>query len=199
MLTALLSPSNVQALISLDASPAQYTHSHSNLLSAMNALPLERLHTTQQAVNTLFEQVPDKNTCAFACTNLVPAKHNQSLQWRLNLPVLIEQELHVHEWPLDRLRDLLPNVVFASEKTEKSSGPYPSHPSHHVYRFQNESLFLGGDQSSRLTTAEYLKDLPGLFPCHSLHMLRGGHFVHQGPDAKICAEISAKFIQQQTK
>ncbi len=60
-----------RAVVSLDAAPSEYTHTHSGLLRAMHQLPLGNYSSRQQAHQALAAEVPDANTRAFALTQLV--------------------------------------------------------------------------------------------------------------------------------
>jgi len=56
-------------------------------------------------------------------------------------------------------------------------------------------LFIGGRASTRLTTPDYIKDIPKFYPGYSLELLPGGHFVHNGEAAADCARLVASFIK----
>lgn len=179
--------------MSLDASPAQYTHSHSHLLTAMKNLDLSKARSIHHAVNFLYETIHDKSTCAFACTNLVKRDDDKSesiealkseypssvYRWRLNLDVLLKQENDVHAWPLQYARDL-----FATKNDTQ---------------FEGDVLFIGGKQSTRLTCPEYIQNIPLYFLKSRVEMLEGGHFVHQGPESKQCAVLVADHIISQNR
>ena len=175
--------SPIKSVISLDASPAHYTHSHGSLLRSMLALDLRKITNHHQAMNQLFEAIPDKATCAFACTNLVkkaetnfsdifladPTEEESEYMWRSNLPVLLQQELHVHAFPLAQCYAHFSPHLLTTVQELGNSGKLGSFDDTFiddlqlrdldVIPFKGPMLFIGGNQSSRLTTPEYLTDL----------------------------------------
>lgn len=75
-----------------------------------------------------------------------------------------------------------------------STSSVPSSSSSPSLSFRGPVLFIGGLQSTRLTTPKYLVNLHSLYPNHRLCLYTGGHFVHQGESSHLCAETIAKFI-----
>ncbi len=122
------------------------------------------------------------------------------LRWQVGLVPLRANEQHVHSWP----EQLASAVRIATKNAKAGSGVVvPSHwPADTEPLVYNGPIhFIGAEQSSRLTTPEYIAGLADYFPQHELTILRGGHFVHQGPDATrvadICAEVCADVMNKQ--
>ncbi|ETO10903.1 esterase/lipase [Reticulomyxa filosa] len=88
------------------------------------------------------------------------------LKWRCNVKVLREKENNIHDFPLN---DIDPG---------------------HLKVFRKPSLFIGGDQSARLTTPRYVKEIEKLFGNYHLIMLNGDHFIHRTHSAQVIQLIA---------
>lgn len=178
MLFALRHASKISNLIILDAAPSAYGHSHEELIKSMLQLDLSVVTSRHQASALLSDINPslDAATRAFALMNLVrvPDDHTNALVWRFrcNLPELLHRDACVRSWPL------APPVSSPTENAGDGCTPFP-----------RRALFIGGKQSSRLTTHVYTVHIPTYFPHHEVQMFEGGHFVHMGPNAR---EVAAK-------
>jgi hypothetical protein len=143
-------------------------------------------------------------------------------RWQVGLPALQVMEDHVHSWYVDDYRrdiavdnawkqthlihtsyrpvDLM-HILTGQPLADDGSLEFPEEmtPVGTGASSSTDVLFIGGDQSSRLTTPAYTEKIPEYFPNHELSMFRGGHFVHQGPEASRCAEACASFILNTSK
>lgn len=204
-----------RGVISLDAAPAVYMHTHGALVQAMLDVDTASARSRQEVGQAMAQAVPDANTRAFALMQLVQDGFDPTLpladqdafhvghhvadapwRWQVGLPALQVMEDHVHSWPVDLMHILTGqpladdgSLEFPEEMTPVGTGASSS----------TDVLFIGGDQSSRLTTPAYTEKIPEYFPNHELSMFRGGHFVHQGPEASRCAEACASFILNTSK
>lgn len=169
----------------------------------MLLLDLAQVKSKQHAMSLLAEQIPDVNTRSFALNNLVGTHDTDgpAVQWRTGLLPLLVQEHHVHSFPLSStlhlrdthtrrggLEDDYTGAVLAGDGVDDEVDIYTTNP------YPDPCLFVGGLQSSRLTTPAYTQHMASLFPMHTLHMVRGGHFVHQGPDAIKVSDLCATHI-----
>jgi len=223
-------------LISLDAAPAAYTHEHTAIFRAMNALSAEpsasaapvadeydaappqaqsgsllsQLRTRREADLALASLLPSPADRAFVLSNLVetpvlkamhawhPAQEQHPQQrsrstatsgptgssepasdptfaWRVNLPTLSRCERVVHGWSVP------PPASLALWGTGPSCPALPT-------------LFIGGANSSRLTTPAYTQALPGYFPnAQTIMVPAAAHFVHHS-HAKECAKHILSFV-----
>ena len=88
MTFALAQPARVSRLVAVDIAPVAYADSHSTLIAALRALPLERLGRRQDADEALSAAVPDASVRAFLLQNLSLGAAGGT--WRLNLAALAE-------------------------------------------------------------------------------------------------------------
>ena len=180
-------------LVLFDASPAAYTHVHSEIFSAMHSLRLETVRSKREAEEQLRPMLTSPSDRAFVLSNLVersaatgaaassatssspvpppvPPPPSSSFHWRVNLSVLHRDERLIHGWP----------VPPPPELSLSGLGPVCLTP----------TLFIGGGLSTRLTRAEYLAALPAYFPNHTLSMIpSAAHFVHQSHGAECAAQV----------
>jgi len=220
-----LSPSSSRSdlvpsgLFLLDAAPAAYTHQHSSIFAAMTHLSsstvrmeghaaaeplLATLRSKREADVALRSMLPSPNDRAFVLTNLVERRtlgairrlqhasspdkhagedsshghgpdHSSGFAWRCNVDALHRCERLVHGWPLPPPPSL------------SLSGVGPCFPL--------PAFFVGGGQSSRLTTAGYTEAIPGYFPLHEMSIIpQAAHFVHHS-HAKECASMMLQFVR----
>jgi esterase len=88
MTYALAQPARVSRLVVVDIAPVAYADSHSALIAALRALPLDRLGRRQDADEALAAAVPDASVRAFLLQNLSLGPAGGT--WRLNLAALAE-------------------------------------------------------------------------------------------------------------
>lgn len=114
----------------------------------------------------------------------------------MGLAPLLLTEHHVHSWPStlaqcipvsspsSETHDMTNTQFWAAQKQASTQTEYP-----------NKVTFIGAQQSTRLTTQEYTKDIPTWYPNHTLQILKGGHFVQQGPDAAKVAALCVDAVE----
>ena len=151
-------------LISLDCSPAQYTHTHQRFFSAAHSIDTNKLNSINEADKLLVRYLPRIDERQFLLTNLRKSSDSNKLEWLINLDVLQQYESHIHS--------------FDCSTELQWNGP---------------ALFIGGTDSSRLTLHEYKKMIPIYFPNAQIEMIQSGHFVHQEQPYTTAALI-AQFI-----
>lgn len=180
---ALNHPSHVGGLVVLDASPAAYTHSHSNVFAAMRAVDFGAVRAKSDVDAQLGALLPSVADRQFVMANNLRAPSSSGLgggggggggsstnvhppfAWRANVPVLEAHERHVLDW--DAPDDA---------------------------RYDGPALFIGGAQSSRLTEPRYRARVPMHFPRARVEMVAdAGHFPHAS-HASHCARIIADFV-----
>lgn len=88
MTFALAQPARVSRLVVVDIAPVAYADSHSELIAALRALPLDCLARRQDADAALAAAVPDASVRAFLLQNLSLGAGGGT--WRLNLAALAE-------------------------------------------------------------------------------------------------------------
>lgn len=176
-----------RGLISLDAAPAMYTHTHSTIFRAMQSLDLADPALVQQrdVEHALKPHLPSPSDRAFVIGNIeqrtTTATANDDSKkrwmWRPNVAVLEREEKNVHGWPIP-----------APSTTDAGANASPCYP--------HPALFIGGGKSTRLTTAAYVRHLGAYFPRHRVEMLpTAAHFVHQS-HARECAAWIEKCVRE---
>jgi esterase len=177
---ALNHPSLVDGLVLLDASPAAYTHSHSNVFAAMRAVDFAAVRAKSDVDAQLGALLPSVADRQFVMANNLRAPSSTGLggggsassasvqttfAWRANVPVLEAHERHVLDWDA------------------------PDHA-----RYDGPALFIGGAQSSRLTEPRYRARVSMHFPRGRVEMVAdAGHFPHAS-HASHCARSIADFV-----
>ena len=159
-------------IVSLDASPSKYTHSHAPILEAMAAVDLNQ---PMEKIKKYFVSKFHQNDAAFVLKNLEEGSNQQLNQhainrellerrkWKVNVDILRKNEHHIHDW----------NDAWHAEPCDVPC------------------LFIGGSKSSRLTNQEYLTNLIH-FKKKELHYVDTGHFVLS--DGKGCAKILVDWL-----
>jgi esterase len=169
-----------RALISLDAAPAAYTHTHSSIFGAMQSLHLSdpalvQKRDIEKALNQHLESPSDRAFVLGNIAEMQPAQGQSKWAWRPNVDVLQREEKNVHAW----------SIPAPTQGADGKTGPSYSKP----------ALFIGGGKSTRLTTPSYAQHLAAYFPRHRLEMVpSAAHFVHQS-HAKECAAWIESFLR----
>jgi len=111
-------PRKVRALILADIAPVGYASlkeysphvvEHLNIMTALEALDIARIHTRQEAEQALAPQIPDRATRQFLLKNLQRDAQG-TFFWRMNLPVL-KQALPEILGGMDPLKLGHPNLI----------------------------------------------------------------------------------------
>lgn len=87
-------PEKVHRMVVVDISPLsntsahhkQHTIDHSNIISALRNLPIERIESRKEADTILSERVPSERTRSFLLKNLT--RSGNTFKWKLNLDAL---------------------------------------------------------------------------------------------------------------
>jgi len=162
MLYSLLRGDNVAGIVSLDASPANYTHRHRRIFDAMEAVDFSKVHKKSDADQQLQHfGIVDGSERGYILEN-VTNRGGWGWGWKCNLDGISQNEHEVHSFP--------------------DSG--------HMVRYERSALFLGGYRGSdRLTDPKYLDDLALWFPRHRIQLFDGGHFIHRTHQREVEREV----------
>lgn len=96
-------PELFRAAVIADIAPVSYTSltdysehtlAHLNMMNAMMSVPLDQLHSREEADRMLAEAVPEKRTRLFLLKSLYLDAEGR-FSWRLNLPVLARHLPHI--------------------------------------------------------------------------------------------------------
>jgi pimeloyl-ACP methyl ester carboxylesterase len=170
-----------RSLISLDASPASYTHRHSLVFDAIRTIgspiPKKQLKNKREADTAIRSILNSATDRAFVIENLKEVKtltsinqleeEEMELRWRSNVSVLEKSESNVHGFDIHHTQD----SSISSSSFPVSSPPLLSYPL--------PTLFLGGSKSDRLTNPNYTHLIPNYFPNSTIHIIQGAaHFLH---------------------
>ena len=102
MTLTLSQPNYFSALVSVDIAPVNYRFTFSNLLKAMQTLPLAELSNRQQAEQHMRQTIDDPTLVGFILQNLV--KDDSGFAWRINLPAIADNMSSISGFP-EALRD----------------------------------------------------------------------------------------------
>lgn len=83
MWLALTEPDKVEQLIVVDVAPVSYEHEFDAIIEALKSVPVEQLHSRQEADEWLAQEIPSARLRQFLLTNLV--LKNQTYAWRIDL------------------------------------------------------------------------------------------------------------------
>ena len=84
---ALTHPDKTEKLIVVDISPKAYDLEHYTILEGLNAIPIEKLASRNEADEILARYVPEPDVRQFLLKNL-QRKDTGGFSWKINLPVL---------------------------------------------------------------------------------------------------------------
>jgi len=211
------SPAPVQAtssplipsrLIIFDASPAAYTHTHSQIFSAMESIDLTGAPRKIDIERMLKPYLSSPSDRAFVLANIrqetkeaanggsddknVATVTNVPSKGVNGTPSTSSPSASSSSAPSFSWRCNLP-LLHQSEPLVHG-WPLPAPPS---CSYRSPALFLAGSKSSRLTTPDYLKHLHAYYPHHQLQQIDGAHhFLHQS-HSKECAERIVEFLDAQ--
>ena len=86
MLFALNYPQYINKLIVVDIAPISYQHDFSNILDALDSVPLDLIKSRGQAEQILAESISDQRISQFLISNL--EKKDKLFQWQFNLAAI---------------------------------------------------------------------------------------------------------------
>ncbi len=175
----------ISGLISLDASPADYSHSHSKIFEILSKINFNQ-PINQSQFDNYFASL-DRNDRAFLLQfSLRRFDDSSLLEWTHNFPTLINHERLVHQFP----------YRLSSHSTIRHHG---EHSYKMVDKYFGPALFIGGSKSTRLTKPEYLEKISDFFPNQpKIEMVDSGHFVMNSAPTR-CAELIAEFVEAHGK
>ena len=125
MWMALSYPDSLGKLVVVDIAPVNYAHSFEQILHCLEAMPLDKIHSRNDADAFMSQSIIEPGLRQFLLQNLV--YNNGSYSWRLNLQV-ISQSMHL-------LTDF-PDTT-------------------RIQPFTKKSLFIAGEQSDYLTAQQH--------------------------------------------
>jgi esterase len=157
-----------RAIISLDASPASYSHTHSAIFSAMANINWAKVRGKNDVEGQLAAMNIEKNDRAFILSNLSYNPTENRFSWSCNTEILAQNEPKIHDFP------------FVREEAPLC--------------YEKPVLFVGGSKSTRLTTPSYTQNIGKLYPRARIELVNSGHFVFLGEGRKV-AEIMAEFMK----
>lgn len=97
MLTALAYPERVAKLVVVDIAPKAYQLALTDIVTALQAIPLQRLGRRADADVLLAEQIPSARVRAFLLQNLL--REEGQWRWRINLPALAGKMAKISDFP----------------------------------------------------------------------------------------------------
>lgn len=162
MTMALSWPEWLSGLVILDIAPVRYAHGFESHISAMQAVPLDRLNRRAEAEALLAERGLPPAVCSFLCQNLVP-EAGGGWRWRV---------------PLDAIAAAMPTIT-----------GFPTYEAGAVYRGPS-LLIKGGD--SEYVSDDHEHVIKALFPAVELVAIEGaGHWVHADRPTRVIEEVEA--------
>ncbi len=96
---ALRHPDLVRALVVLDIAPRRYEPSHTELIDALDALPLDSISNRTEADRALADAIPAAAVRSFLLKNLV--RGESGLRWKLNVHGVKESYPAILSWDAD--------------------------------------------------------------------------------------------------
>jgi esterase len=169
---ALTYSSRIGGIISLDAAPAAYTHTHSGIFNAMLTVePQLATATSHKHIDTLLAPyLSDRSDRVYVISNVIPNGDKAGYRYRTNTKLLATEEHHIHGWP--------------AELENK--------------RYMSPSLFIGGTRSTRLTTPSYRARIPYHFGRALVEMVDAPHFVYN-TQPSACANHIVQFLDKHAR
>mmetsp|Transcript_11456 Transcript_11456/g.14350 ORF Transcript_11456/g.14350 Transcript_11456/m.14350 type:complete len:290 (-) Transcript_11456:30-899(-) len=162
LLYSLLKPETINGVISIDASPAIYDHSHQNIFDAMKSISFNNEYKFKYEIDKILKQsgINDGSERAFIMNNL-----NSNLNgWRSNVNIINDYEWSIMGFPEYDI----------------------------MKKYTKLSLFIGGNESTRLTQPNYIKPLNYWFPNNDLILYTGGdHFVHNTHTKEFIRDVTS--------
>jgi pimeloyl-ACP methyl ester carboxylesterase len=152
---ALRAPRRVSRLAVLDFAPRPTPSSNLQVLSCMRDLSLAG-KSRRDVVDSLKQEIPDAQLVLFITTNLSRSGRDGSLNWRVNLPALLDFSSMMEFWepPAD-------------------------------LRFSQPALFLAAEQSPYITPDDSTR-IRYFFPEASIQVISGaGHWLHVDQPARV--------------
>jgi esterase len=160
MTVALLYPELVDKLIVVDIAPVIYNPKHDQIITALEALPIDRLENRTQASDLLGQDIQDPVLRQFLLQNLI-RNEPSGYRWRINLDAIRRNYEKLRSFP-----SALDNKQFG--------GP---------------GLFLAGDQS-RYVLPEHHGSIAAYFPEAKIVTIDGaGHWVHADKPEALANEV----------
>ncbi|UXX80190.1 alpha/beta fold hydrolase [Reichenbachiella carrageenanivorans] len=97
-------PQKLNKLIVADIGPKAYPVHHDQILSGLNAIPVDKIQSRQEADELLSSYVDNEGTRVFLLKNL--KRTSDGFEWKMNLPVLCEKigevgKPLIHHLPID--------------------------------------------------------------------------------------------------
>ncbi|MCF8007275.1 MAG: alpha/beta fold hydrolase [Methylovulum sp.] len=97
MWLALNYPEHLDKLLVIDIAPCAYEHSFDQLITSLQALPLQQLTQRKQAEHWLSEHIPELSYRQFLLQNLLLTE--QTYVWRIDLTVFKNMAHHIVAFP----------------------------------------------------------------------------------------------------
>lgn len=97
MVASLLYPDLINKLVVIDIAPVNYPSNHDELISAMLALPVEKIENRNQADDYLATNIQDPILRQFLLQNLV--KDGDQYKWRINLEAIRDNHTLLRQFP----------------------------------------------------------------------------------------------------
>ncbi len=110
MWLALHHPQRVRALVVVDIAPARYRHDFSDILLALESVPLESVENRAAADKTLARSLSSSFLRAYLLQNLV--KEDGRWRWRINVPALRLNMEKILDFPTSAGRQFLGDTLF---------------------------------------------------------------------------------------
>ena len=166
MQLALDYPHLIKSLVVADIAPVTYTHRHTHIFDALNAIDLASLTNRAQATKVITEHGIDAGTAQFLLKNL--AKGDEGFFWRCNI---------------DNLANNYERII--SGLTDESGDAC----------FNGATLFIKGENSDYITS-DHRPAIMQYFPTAQAKIIQGtGHWLHAEKPAsfnKIVSDFIAK-------
>jgi len=138
MQMALRHPERIKSLVVIDIAPVQYQHGFDDLINSLDALPLDRISSRQEADDYLKTSVQPESLRQFLLQNLY--KVESGFSWRINLKAIQSCIDELMGFPADhREKQYQKSVLFL--KGEKSD--YIKHLyEREIFSFFPRALFI---------------------------------------------------------
>ena len=108
-------PELVDKLIVVDISPKSYPGGHYTILKALNAIPIGRLESRQEAEDILADYIDDSSVRGFLMKNL--KRNGNGYEWKINLPTLTSKYEEILE-AIDIQEFEKPTLFVRGEKSD---------------------------------------------------------------------------------
>jgi pimeloyl-ACP methyl ester carboxylesterase len=202
-------PVPVAGLVSLDAAPCKYAHTHDRVFDALRSVDLSAVKAAHEVDAQLAQSGLDPSTRQFVISNNLHSTPDGTWQWRCAVPTLADAHTGILDWGTPVMRQWLQPCLFIGG-TQSSRLTAPGHAASvcvcmYLYMYvcmyvcvlawMCVFIYACSTHVFSILYPASLSQIVTHFPNNVVQMLDGGHFVHNS-HAPLVAQLICSFMNR---